>query len=201
MSEACHPDTIGAGDDTAYWDYQHRTVERADLGHKCRECKRPFTTIGEPLTERRGARVSMRYHAACFSGFADPRSQLGSSTHVGGLAGTQLDAAPSSKAGSKMRTGRHFDSGGRLEHTPSAVAHGGGSGKSGMGLGMGSNGFGARSSRGTGVLLAGADAEKDLSGFEEAAAQPMVVLGGGLSEAALAAHTGALASVDEEPSS
>ena len=51
-------------------------VEKKDLGHTCRECRRPFTTIGEPLTERRGARISNRYHAECFSGFADPRSQV-----------------------------------------------------------------------------------------------------------------------------
>ena len=149
ISESCHPDTIGAGDDTLYWDYHHRAVEKSDLGHKCRECKRPFQRLGEPMTERRGARVSMRYHAACFSGFADPRSQLGSSTHSGKLAGTQLDAAPSGKAGSKMRTSSHFDSGGRPhERTP-----GGSAGKSGMGLTMGSNGFGAKSSRGAGQAV------------------------------------------------
>ena len=65
MSEACSRDTIGAGDSTLYWDFQHRTVTRADLGHNCRECRMPFATIGDPLTERRGARVSMRYHAEC----------------------------------------------------------------------------------------------------------------------------------------
>ena len=65
MSEACSRDTIGAGDSTLYWDFQHRTVTRADLGHNCRECRMAFTTIGDPLTERRGARVSMRYHAEC----------------------------------------------------------------------------------------------------------------------------------------
>ena len=39
MSEACHPETIGAGDDTQYWDFQHRAVEKHDLGHRCRECR------------------------------------------------------------------------------------------------------------------------------------------------------------------
>jgi len=48
---------------------------RSDLGHNCRECRGPFRAIGEPMTERRGARLTMRYHAECFSGFADPRSQ------------------------------------------------------------------------------------------------------------------------------
>ena len=66
-----------------------------------------------------------------------------------------------------------------------------------MGLGMGSNGFGARSSRGTGAC-GGADADKDLSGFDEAQAAPLQVSGSGLSDAALAAHASALAVVKEE---
>merc|ERR1719359_1129869 len=103
LSVGCSEATVGAGDDTRYWDFQHRRVEKKDLGHKCRECRRPFQTIGEPLTERRGARVSMRYHGECFSGFADPRSQSKSSHFEGRLAGTQMEAAPTNKAGSKMR--------------------------------------------------------------------------------------------------
>ena len=55
VSVACSEDTIGAGDDTEYWDFQHRTVTAKDLGHTCRECRLPFTNIGDPLTERRGA--------------------------------------------------------------------------------------------------------------------------------------------------
>eukprot|EP00929_Paragymnodinium_shiwhaense_P044046 TRINITY_DN2259_c0_g1_i4.p1 TRINITY_DN2259_c0_g1~~TRINITY_DN2259_c0_g1_i4.p1 ORF type:complete len:247 (-),score=62.55 TRINITY_DN2259_c0_g1_i4:73-813(-) len=97
-SMACSEATIGAGDDTGYWDFQHRVVGAKDLGQRCRECKKPFKTLGEGLTERRGARISMRYHAECFSGFADPRSQTSSSHHMGHLAGTQLEAAPSDKA-------------------------------------------------------------------------------------------------------
>lgn len=175
MSEACHPETIGAGDDTKYWDFQHRAVEKHDLGHRCRECRMPFTTIGEPLTERRGARVSMRYHAACFSGFADPRSQVASSHHVGSLAGSQFEAAPGAKAGSKMRTSQHFEGGGAARAgARSSSGSGGGGGKTGMGLTMGSNGFGARSSRGTG--MAGGVAAEPVRGP------------GGLSEAALRQH-------------
>ena len=151
MSEACHPETIGAGDDTQYWDFQHRAVEKHDLGHRCRECRMPFTSIGDLLTERRGARLSMRYHAACFSGYADPRSQATSSHHVGVLAGSQLDAAPGAKAGGRCAR----------RSTSRAVAPSGPSSWSGgrrrwvwkkrMGLGMGSNGFGARSSKGAGA--------------------------------------------------
>jgi len=107
MSIACSESTIGAGDNTAYWDYQHRQVLRSDLAHTCRECRKPFTKIGEPITERRGARTSMRFHAECFSGFADPRSQARSSHHQGRFAGTQHDAAPDLTF-SKMRTSTHF---------------------------------------------------------------------------------------------
>lgn len=95
---------------TGYWDYQHRCVEVKDLGHRCRECKQPFAKLGDALTERRGARTSMRYHAECFSGFADPRSQASSSAHVGVHAGSHYEAAPTLKAGSKMRTSAHFAS-------------------------------------------------------------------------------------------
>lgn len=51
-STALSESTIGAGDDTGYWDFAHRTVEKGDLAHRCRECKRPFMKLGEPLTER-----------------------------------------------------------------------------------------------------------------------------------------------------
>lgn len=135
--------TIGAGDDTAYWDYQHRQVEKKDLGHKCHECKQLFKQIGDPLTERRGARISMRYHGECFSGFADPRSQARSSHHEGNLAGTQLDAAPG-QVTSKMRTSKHFDQGGRI-----APSIGGGiGGKFGALMSLGHGGFGTKSSKG-----------------------------------------------------
>jgi len=131
--------TIGAGDDTAYWDFQHRKVEKKDLGHKCFECKEAFRSIGAALTERRGGRVSMRYHGECFSGFADPRSQARSSHHEGRLAGSQLEAAPVGTT-SKMRTAKHFDQGGR-------VAAGIG-GKFGTLMSMGHNSFGSKSSKG-----------------------------------------------------
>ena len=165
ISMACSEYTIGAGDDTGYWDFQHRTVEVKDLGHRCRECKQPFRHLGDPLTERRGARVSMRYHAECFSGYADPRSQASSSHHTGHLAGTQFDAAPMRKAGSKMRTGSHFTGGGGNK---SGLARGKGAYtgtakvKVAVGAGgrqndkiaafMGNNHFGAGSSKGKGVL-------------------------------------------------
>jgi len=180
VSEACSTTTIGAGDATAYWDFQHRTVQRTDLGHRCRECRLAFDTLGEPLTERRGARVSMRYHAVCFSGFADPRSQAASSHHVGHLAGSQFESAPTSKAGTKMRTSEHFTGGG-------AVRGGGGGGTAGGSLGkisgFGSNSFGAKSSKG------------------RVHVPPPRAPGatGGLTEAALAEHTRNMRIDEEKP--
>jgi hypothetical protein len=140
VSLGCSETTIGAGDDTGYWDFQHRVCGKEDLGRQCRECKQPFTTLGEPITERRGARISMRYHASCFSGFADPRSQSRSSHHEGRLAGSQMDAAPIGKAGTKMRTSKHFEEAGRVA---SSVG-----GKLGSQIAMGHNSFGAKSSKG-----------------------------------------------------
>ena len=150
ISMACSDVTIGAGDDTEYWDFQHRVVTAKDLGHTCRECRLPFTAIGEPLTERRGARISSRYHAECFSGYADPRSQIGSSHHTGHLAGSQMDAAPAQKATSKMRTGSHFEHGGAVRGVGAASM----GGKHGAMMSMGSYGFGTASSKGAGIVVA-----------------------------------------------
>ena len=150
ISMACSDATIGAGDDTEYWDFQHRAVTAKDLGHTCRECRLPFAAIGEPLTERRGARISSRYHAECFSGYADPRSQVGSSHHTGHLAGSQMDAAPARKATSKMRTGSHFEHGGAVRGGGAASM----GGKHGAMMSMGSHGFGAASSKGAGTVVA-----------------------------------------------
>lgn len=174
MSMACSETTIGAGDDTTYWDFQHRTVQKKDIGHMCRECRQPFTKVGEPLTERRGARTSMRYHAECFSGFADPRSQVRSSHHEGTLSGTQMDAAPAGRF-SKMRTDTHFEQGGRI------AVPGGMGGKFGAQMGLGSNSFGSKSSKGTGV------------------AQPRRAPGG-MTESQLKQHDEHMASISEEPS-
>ncbi|CAJ1415092.1 unnamed protein product [Effrenium voratum] len=135
LSEA----TLGAGDDTAYWDFQHRQVEKKDLGHKCHECKDAFRKLGAALTERRGGRVSMRYHGECFSGFADPRSQARSSHHEGKLRGTQLEAAPVQMT-TKMRTAKHFEAGGRVASSLG--------GKFGTLMSMGHNSFGSKSSKG-----------------------------------------------------
>ena len=112
-----------------------------------------------------------------------------------------------------MRTSHHFDSGGRLVRPETGAAAypaggrpaGGGGGKTGMGIAVGANGFGARSSRGTGLAAGVAGSgEQDLSGYDDAGAAGAPVRAGGasaLSEAALQAHdrSSALAAVDEEP--
>ena len=157
-SSCCSTVSIGAGDETAYWKYRHRSAERSDLGHTCRECKGPFTSLGEPLTERRGARTSSRYHGICFSGFADPRSQAGGSAWAGRLAGTQLAAAPREPA-RKMRTNTHFaDGGGNTVRFNPKVVMGNFDFKDrdGVGGGVGRNAGGALMN----VL------EEDLEGFD-----------------------------------
>ena len=178
FSMACSEDTIGAGDNTSYWDFQHRQCTRSDLGHQCRECKQPFSSLKEAITERRGARTSMRYHAECFSGFADPRSQASSSMHTGRLANTQFSAAPASKAGTKMRTSKHFESGGSIR---ASIRGAGGGGK--IAAMMGNNSFGSKSSKGvisTGIDTGGAN------------------VNGGLSTAQLEAHTKLMALQEEK---
>eukprot|EP00906_Rhabdomonas_costata_P010114 RCo014212 len=84
--------SAGSFDETAYWDFIHRPVEPRDLGHTCKQCKRPFRSVGETIAVRRGGRIELRYHMECFSGHADPRSQSQSSAtdrwqgHVGPVA-------------------------------------------------------------------------------------------------------------------
>lgn len=104
--------SVGAGDSTLYWDFLHRTVAKNDLGHVCRECRKPFTQLGAELVERRGARLALRYHKECFSGLADPRSQPQGPFQSGKWAGSTAvrDEAPYEPF-RKMRTTSHFDAG------------------------------------------------------------------------------------------
>lgn len=94
---------------THYWDYALRDAGEKDIGNVCRECKRPFTTLGEQIVERRGARVALRYHRACFSWEADPRSQENGTFHKGKWARSTVfsDQAPEQRF-PKMRTATHF---------------------------------------------------------------------------------------------
>ena len=93
--------------DSAYWSCRQKRAGAVDVGHACKECKQPFTAVGEPLWVRRGGRIELRYHAACFSGEADPRTQAHGSYKTGHLAGSQAPAAPQQPF-RKMRTSSHW---------------------------------------------------------------------------------------------
>lgn len=43
----------GNFDDTRYWDYAFRSTLKGDMGHHCRECKRPFAELNEVIAVRR----------------------------------------------------------------------------------------------------------------------------------------------------
>lgn len=60
---------FGVGDDIEQWDFVYRSAEPSDLGNICRGCGKHFKIVGEPLAERRTARLTTQYHRyPCFSG-------------------------------------------------------------------------------------------------------------------------------------
>ncbi|CAM9966852.1 unnamed protein product [Ascophyllum nodosum] len=102
------PAFFGNGDDSRYWDYAFRSTHRGDLGHSCRECKRPFLNLNETIAVRRGGRIELKYHQACFSMVADPRSQPTSSANVGKFVDALKDTAAPEELYRKMRTRGHW---------------------------------------------------------------------------------------------
>eukprot|EP01084_Bolivina_argentea_P101048 181234_1 len=96
------------GEDTRYWEWKVRKCRRDDLWNTCRECKQPFTKLGENLSIRRGGRIELRYHEGCFSGIADPRSQAGSTANKGKYAAALSKTAAPRLPYSKMRTSSHW---------------------------------------------------------------------------------------------
>lgn len=44
---------------TKYWQFIVKEVSKVDLGHICKECKKPFTKINEGMAVRRGGRIEM----------------------------------------------------------------------------------------------------------------------------------------------
>jgi hypothetical protein len=48
--------------DADYWSFMYRGAQPKDVGHQCRECKGAISFVGEPIVERRGARLQLRYH-------------------------------------------------------------------------------------------------------------------------------------------
>eukprot|EP00667_Euglena_gracilis_P022530 EG_transcript_25105 len=89
-----------------YWASSTRAVEARDLGHTCRECKQKFNRLGETIVIRRGGRIEMRYHEACFSGDDDPRTQAHSSAQD--RWDGHVSAAAPKEMFRKMRTASHF---------------------------------------------------------------------------------------------
>lgn len=69
-------------------------MNKIDLGHVCKECKKAFTKLSEQIAIRRGGRIELRYHTECFSGQADPRTQKSSTFNTSKWAGTQQLHAP-----------------------------------------------------------------------------------------------------------
>lgn len=89
----------------AYWAIGTRGAQARDLGHRCKQCTLPFSKVGETIVLRRGGRIELRYHEACFSGEADPRTQTGSSFHT-----SNHSVPPAAPVGQyrKMRTASQF---------------------------------------------------------------------------------------------
>lgn len=44
---------FGNFDDTRYWDYAFRLTIKSDMGHHCRECRRPFVQLNQVIAVRR----------------------------------------------------------------------------------------------------------------------------------------------------
>lgn len=44
---------FGSCDDSRYWDYAFRPTNKGDMGHLCRECKRPFSELNAVMAVRR----------------------------------------------------------------------------------------------------------------------------------------------------
>ncbi|CAG9331762.1 unnamed protein product [Blepharisma stoltei] len=63
-----------------YWTIGHMVASR--YGHNCRECHRAIDK-GERIIYRDGRKIRLMYHEKCFSGTADPRTQVGSSFNQG----------------------------------------------------------------------------------------------------------------------
>ncbi len=99
--------TTKSSSSTIYWATATRLCEPRDVGHQCRECKQPFTKVGEILGIRRGGRIELRYHEKCLSHDADPRTQEQSSFRTTKNGATVSNEAPKNMF-RKMRTSSHF---------------------------------------------------------------------------------------------
>lgn len=66
----------------AYWTVSFGVCTR--LGLTCRECRAPLFK-GQRIAARDGRKIRLTYHDECFSGDADPRTQLNASSAEGRL--------------------------------------------------------------------------------------------------------------------
>lgn len=89
-------------EDTLYWTVSSGIAARN--GWTCRECKKPIAK-GEQIKVRDGRKVRLMYHDKCFSGGADPRTQLHSSFQQGRLPRNSFQPeAPREKGTGKWST-------------------------------------------------------------------------------------------------
>ncbi|CAM9439576.1 unnamed protein product [Chrysoparadoxa australica] len=95
--------------DSMYWDSRPRPMLVKDLGHHCRECRQPFTSLKEgDIMVRRGGRIELRYHLKCFSGENDPRSQHRGTAQEGQWVSLLKGTKAPNEMYKKMRTRSHW---------------------------------------------------------------------------------------------
>ena len=61
MPSSTSANFFGSFDDSRYWDYAFRLTLKGDMGHHCRECKRPFSVLNETIAVRRSGKPRRRY--------------------------------------------------------------------------------------------------------------------------------------------
>ncbi|CAM9158523.1 unnamed protein product [Phaeothamnion confervicola] len=75
----------------------HRKITQQRLEHTCKECKKPFVTLGEPCVVRRGSCIQRRCHTRCFSWTVEPRFQRRSTLNDGKASGRDSSEAPTTR--------------------------------------------------------------------------------------------------------
>ena len=83
----------------------------ADRIYMCRECKE-IIHRGSKIACRDGRKIRLTYHAECFSGESDPRTQLTSSFTEQRYRGAVTAAAPDTKGSGKWSTSSYGYQGG-----------------------------------------------------------------------------------------
>ncbi|KAI6646710.1 hypothetical protein LOD99_12831 [Oopsacas minuta] len=81
-----------------YWTVSRGLAVRNS--NKCRECKQ-YIMMKEPIVIRDGRKIRLFYHSRCFSGSADPRSQLNGAFSREKYEGIMSPSAPKEKGNGK----------------------------------------------------------------------------------------------------